>query len=561
MTYRNRENITALIPAAGRVPEGILAFSNIVCPAMIPVGGRPLIYWTMRYLLGLGIKQFIIAVAQKQMFLEDFVACTFGPACHVKFLVPSADQGLGGTVRELAEAAETVGSLVVLGDTHFQFADDTILDANETTVLTHEVPDPYRWCTVEVNKQGAVEEFHDKSSSVKTPAQALIGVYYFPRTAELRDASNAAVNANRTMHQPTQMAQILQRLPGVIHTVPAREWLDCGNPDRQAASHQALLQKRAFNELSINPVLGTITKRSRHTDKFLDEINYLRLLPKDIAVLFPRVVDYSADWNEPYVTMEYYGYPTLAEVFVFENVDAGIWEQVFTHLRSIVLDEFGRYHRPLSAQVIRDMYLDKTRKRLAELIDHPVLGDLVHNADALIINGRTLANIPAVWDRIEERIDRLATNSQGTLVHGDLCLSNILYDLRCRVCKLIDPRGSFGTPGVYGDPRYDVAKMYHSVYGLYDLITNDLFDVKVNKSEISLGIRSRPFHHDVCARFERVFFSDFDRSDILLLTGLLFASMPALHYDMPKRQIAMYTRAVQLIHEALAPDTQSLRTK
>ncbi len=556
MTFRNRENITALIPAAGRVPEGILAFSSIVCPALIPVGGRPLIYWTMRYLLGLGIKQFIIAVAQKQVFLEDFVACTFGPACEVKFLIPKADQGLGGTVRELSEAVQTQASLVVLGDTHFQFDDESILDANETTVLTNDVPDPYRWCTVEVDSTGAVKKFHNKSSSVQTPAKALIGVYYFPRSADLREASIAAVEANR----PTEMAQILQRLPGVVRSVPAREWLDCGNPDRQAASHQALLQKRAFNELSINPILGTITKRSRHTEKFLDEINYLRLLPRDIAVLFPRVVDYSADWNEPYVTMEYYGYPTLAEVFVFENVDAGIWEQVFTHLRSIVLDEFGRYRRPLSEDVIRDMYLNKTRKRLAELSDHPVLGNLVNHADVLVINGNKLANIPGVWDRIEDRIDRLSKTSQGMLVHGDLCLSNILYDLRCRVCKLIDPRGSFGTPGIYGDPRYDVAKMYHSVYGLYDLITNDLFDVKVYENEISLAIRARQFHHDVCGRFERVFFSHFDRSDILLLTGLLFASMPALHYDMPKRQIAMYSRAVQLINEALAPDTHSTRT-
>jgi len=51
--------------------------------------------------------------------------------------------------------------------------------------------------------------------------------------------------------------------------------------------------------------------------------------------------------------MEYYGYPTLAEVFVFENVDPGIWEQVFTHLRSIFAGEFGRYRKPLSAQVVR----------------------------------------------------------------------------------------------------------------------------------------------------------------------------------------------------------------
>jgi hypothetical protein len=420
--------------------------------------------------------------------------------------------------------------------------------------LTSDVEDPYRWCTVDTDDAGRIRQFHDKSPDVNTPARALIGVYYFPRLEDLRIASHAAVDGNRSSRRPTEMADILRRLPGSLRTVPAKEWLDCGNPDRQAASHQALLQKRAFNELSINPVLGTITKRSRHTEKFLDEINYLRLLPRDIAVLFPRVVDYSTEWNNPHLTMEYYGYPTLAEVLVFENIDPGIWEQVFLHLRSIVLQEFSRHRRPLAAHVLHEMYLAKTQKRLQELSDHPLLGELVGSAGSVLINGEELASLPALWGRIEEAVEVLAQNVQGTLVHGDLCLSNILYDLRCRVCKFIDPRGSFGIPGLYGDPRYDIAKMYHSAYGLYDFITNDLFDVNIEGNEITLDIRVRPLHHDVCRRFERTFFKEFDRREILLLTGLLFASMPALHYDVPKRQIAMYARAVQLLNEALSPN-------
>src|SRR5437764_14500187 len=107
MPVHQFEDIGVLIPAAGRVPEGILAFSNITCPAMIPVAGRPLIYWTMQYLLSLGLRRFVIAVAGPQMFLEDFVACTFGRACQVRFLVPTEDRGLGGTVCELVHAAES----------------------------------------------------------------------------------------------------------------------------------------------------------------------------------------------------------------------------------------------------------------------------------------------------------------------------------------------------------------------------------------------------------------------------------------------------------------------
>ena len=42
-----------LIPAAGRVAEGVMALSNIGCPAMVPVAGRPVIHWTLSYLRSL----------------------------------------------------------------------------------------------------------------------------------------------------------------------------------------------------------------------------------------------------------------------------------------------------------------------------------------------------------------------------------------------------------------------------------------------------------------------------------------------------------------------------
>ena len=137
--------------------------------------------------------------------------------------------------------------------------------------------------------------------------------------------------------------------------------------------------------------------------------------------------------------------PTLAEVFVFENVDPGIWEQVFIHLRDIMLQGFMRHRRPLAPGVLQEMYLGKTRKRLESM----------HGAGRVAGAGaarrarsrstaakfRTFRAVGAAWRR---EVERLAENVQGCVVHGDMCLSNILYDLRSRICKLLDPRGSFG---------------------------------------------------------------------------------------------------------------------
>jgi len=544
-----------LIPAAGRVAEGVMALSNIGCPAMVPVAGRPVIHWTLSYLRSLGLRRFVIAVSRRDMFVEDFVECSFGEDCQISFIVPRADGGVGQTVLELAVHAEGEAALVVLGDTHFQFADPTLLLRDEAAVLVENVEDSYRWCIAETNAQGFVTALRDKEPNLPGPLQALIGVYYFPQLSELRTAARTAVAQSERVERRTEFAEILRQVntKRPIRAERAGDWLDCGNPDRQASSHRTLLQKREFNDLSIDSVLGTVTKRSRYVEKFLDEINFLRLLPPDLAVLFPRLLNYSVDWQDPWMTLEYYGYPTLAEIFVFENVDPAIWEQVFVHLREIMLQGFMRHRRPLAAGVLHEMYLGKTRKRLESMQAPPELLQLVRHEGPVTVNGREVPNVPSLWGPLEHEVERMAENVRGCVVHGDLCLSNILYDLRSRVCKLLDPRGSFGTAGIYGDPRYDVAKLYHSIYGLYDFITNDLFHVSINGSHVELKMHARPQHRQIQERFEKVFFTEFDRREILLITGLLFASMPALHYDAPRRQMAMYARALQLFGEVFSP--------
>ncbi len=442
---------------------------------------------------------------------------------------------------------------MVLGDTYFQFADAAILSRDEAAVLIQPVDDPYRWCTVETDAEGAVAVFHDKEVGLPGPMEALIGVYYFPDTDELQVAARNADAAAETEKRRTEMADILKNVAKRrrIVAVAAGDWLDCGNADRRDSSHRALLQKREFNDISIDNVFGVVTKRSRYVKKFLDEINYLRLLPPELSILFPRVVGYSSDHDNPWLSLEYYGYPSLAEVFVFENVDPGIWEQVFVHLRQIVVQGFMQKRYPVDRSALEAMYLEKTRRRLQGLEASPELKTIRHSLHPgpITVNGRPMENIPALWSRLEEEVGRLGDNLQGSIVHGDLCLSNILYDLRSRVCKLLDPRGSFGASGIYGDPRYDVAKLYHSVYGMYDFITNDLFHVSADGANIQLEIRSRPQHRQIQQRFEKVFFEYFDRREILLLTGLLFASMPALHYESSARQVAMYARALQLFDE------------
>ena len=121
------------------------------------------------------------------------------------------------------------------------------------------------------------------------------------------------------------------------------------------------------------------------------------------------------------------------------------------------------------------------------------------------------------------------------------------------IFKLIDPRGRFKTQTIYGDPRYDIAKLRHSIVGLYDFIVAGLYrlnECNDNKYEIQVSTpilteRLEPFFDELVVEY------GYDRKDIKLIEALLFLTMIPLHSDDVKRQQAFYLTAIKKLNEVL----------
>lgn len=140
----------------------------------------------------------------------------------------------------------------------------------------------------------------------------------------------------------------------------------------------------------------------------------------------------------------------------------------------------------------------------------------------------------------------------ATIVHGDYCFSNILFDINNQIIRLIDPRGSFGVKGSYGDPRYDMAKLRHSAHELYDFILADMFELRETEAGFEGEIYADNIASQVGDTLDKMILElGYDLDEIRFIEGLLFISMLPIHHGQPQRQKMMLLTGLSLLNEVL----------
>lgn len=541
---------TAVVLAAGSPPASLGAIFGRTSSAMVPVNGRPTIHWLLHYLRDIGVESVVLGLRASETRLPRFVRQAFGQLLDLRCVPVERDLGPGYTLLEcLRQLPGNAPCLIVLGDTLFEFSPASRARFGASFVLTGPVQDASRWCLAEVDAAGRVVSLADKPAANPDAWPALVGVYCLQDCAPARQALEAELaQGSRSLQLRHALAPYIQA--GQLQACPAGQWFDCGNLDFLTSSRRRLLQARSFNTIQIDELRGTITKRSEHRAKFLNEINYYRLVPRDLVTFFPRLVDFSLEPQNLYLTLEYYGYPTLSEVWVFEEFPAAYWETIFQALAQII-GCFGHYSAELSPEATFNFYWHKTADRLRTFARQaPEFAELVDATD-LTLNQQRLAGWPRIAADVEQRVRSLAARPQGQIIHGDLCFPNILYDPLSRLFKFIDPRGSFGDSGIYGDARYDIAKLLHSLDGGYDFLIHDMFVLQRDGAGIQLQQFFPDARRGVLMAFKNVFGTSFALDEVRLLEGLLFLSMCPLHDGQPARQTAMFATGLRILNEVL----------
>ncbi len=292
-----------------------------------------------------------------------------------------------------------------------------------------------------------------------------------------------------------------------------------------------------------------VTKTSQNITKLINEIEWYRQIPDGLSILTPKIIDTDQSKN-PFLKLEYIKYPTLAELWLYSDFSPKLWMEMLDELFEI-LNQFKKHSGIVTVDDYDLIYKTKTEDRLSELTNSNESFKKILTSDVLLINGKKYRNWPAIKEDIELRIHDLHHEDDNCLIHGDLCFSNIFCDFKTKNFKLIDPRGKWGST-LFGDMKYDVAKLRHSLVGGFDTIVNGLCTASlIEDNHISMKVFEPKNHQRVCRYLDELIQNQWNLNEIKLIEGLLFISMLPLHKDHFERQLAFYSIGIQLLNEVL----------
>jgi choline kinase len=462
------------------------------------------------------------------------------------------------SLAELSDLGHTIyyGLKNIHGSIVINFADTIVFDnifENSGNCFYYSKDYPSAtWTFFKIN-DGYITDIYDKSDDYKNTFEKeklFVGVFQLSDADYFRECLENAFD-NR-IEEISTFYQALQKYSEkyLLEAIPTNNWFDIGHVDKYYSS-QLEVKAREFNHITIDKDRGILKKTSDDIDKFIGEIKWYLKLPADIEYVRPRIFDYSISYTNPYINMEYYAYHTVHELFLYGDLSCHQWVDIFNRIRFVYCD-FKRYSlkdNNISAS-LEEMYLIKTISRLENVRKQKNFHKFWNKT--ITVNGKKYKSLGDICSIIKEQIPKMLYDVETFhIIHGDLCFTNMMIDDNFSFIKVIDPRGKFGQYDIYGDSRYELAKLFHSIDGKYDCIIKDLILVDFNEEEaiINYQILDRKRDYDLYQIFMSVFKDEIgaELKKIEFIEALLFFSMIPLHRESITHQMAMLGTGIEIL--------------
>jgi hypothetical protein len=498
-------------------------------PAFLPVGAAYLFQHQMRHLDGRLRKwlslpfDFQVSEAQQRILAEE----------NVQTIRVDPKISLGMSVFQSILEIDPGGPIeIVHGDTLVEAPEP----GEQDVFSIAEVAEQYKWGLVEVNR-GRVSSVRDVDrSDFLTEEMLMISGYFglndtwrfikclvragFDFVAALDEyASDGAVVADRSIRT-----------------------FDFGHQKTFYSSRKYLAATRHFNSLQVDDYV--VKKESDERRKLDAEANWLRSVPPDLQPFTARLIEGSSTQTSGLYTTLYSSFPTVAELYLAQS-SRFVWLKVLGSCIEF-LNRAYRHTAEDQASTFSWLVIDKLKSRIEQYPNF-----LPSIDDPLKINGAPVGSLSSIVGQLEA-IVREAPDLKPCIMHGDFCFSNMLFDPRSDRIVLIDPRGLVADQvTIYGDIRYDIAKLGHSIIGRYDqIVGGHLVAESHGSGEFSLAVPRDPLRDWLEEQFLSASIDSVSFSDAVVHAAIvsLFLAMLPLHSDDSGRQVTLFANGLRLFN-------------
>ena len=422
-------------------------------------------------------------------------------------------------------------------------------ELNDEIVISDEAFIPKFWSYIKKEKDGSLRviDFPDHLTNLES-MNVMIGRYRFSDIQVLKE-----ILQKSKLHTGDLFSSLLleyhSRKDLSLSSVPPGNWFDFGHTSEVKLGLKKILGSRYFNRVEVDSERGVVTKISANIDKLEDEKLWYLEMKNLIPVNIPRLYGFENHGSFARLELEFIPGRNLAELSldkdkksIREILDGEILNLLHVFAQNASYDITAN-------KLASEMYYLKTENRLQALIekgDRKVV-DLILNGVEL--NSKEFPPILVFLKSMHQQISELSSTALLGPIHGDLCFSNIIVGEKNGKVSLVDPRGRFGqkSASIYGDLRYDLAKLRHSYVSGYDLIKSGvrpfvLEGTRYKRSHLSLIPLDNALHFEsIMSRL------NFKIEEVELIESLLFLSMLPLHNDEPKEQVQMLLTALEIM--------------
>lgn len=295
-----------------------------------------------------------------------------------------------------------------------------------------------------------------------------------------------------------------------------------------------------------------LTKKINH--RFFNEVKIVddKIHKKCVDSDYVKVHEKEKEWYK-FVYKKYNNIPKIHsfEPLIMDKIDGKHLWDIDTHKEQIITnycDALDSLHSldkiNGSASECMSVYYTKSWKRVSEVF--PVIKHL--NSPTIRINDQQCQNPIYNLSTFEDYISGIVDDSDYCVIHGDPTFSNTLVD-KDKNIWMIDPRGVFGNTTIYGDRRYDWAKLYYSAVGNYDSMNFKKFKVKVEDYNVELQIQSNGFEEYGDFILER---SGISKIEMELIHSSIWLSLTSYVKEDLDAVLYSFYRGCQLWTEAIS---------